>query len=641
LCLGARRELLAVLTAVLRCVLTALARACGRAPAQPGGDHSLQRAKPRHAPRASGGGEEAAVTKAGRKTPGARKRVPARVEAEEVEEEEEGHAVPQHVTPRAKTGAKAGAKVGAKGGSKAKAKAGGGSGAKKAAGGGGTHARAGGGAHASGGAHARTGGSGGGSKSSGGGARARPRGADAAVVKARADADARSRAEPRAVSRALGDGGGSSSEGADAPPAGTPLILAPPPTVAATVDASGSVRAGFDPRRIEALSLDKPRAFLFHGFLTAEECDHLVSISTAGLSKSGVVDAETGGSLISDIRTSSGAFVGRGQDAVVARIEARIAAWSQIPEDHGEAIQVLRYEKSQEYRAHYDYFFHKQGEANNRIATVLLYLSDVEEGGETVFPNTAAPAGRTGEWSECAKQGVAVKPVKGNAMLFWSMKVGGELDGACARALVWATTCVAHTACCVWFVADMHARVFALGVCVGGSSHAGCPVIRGVKWTATKWRAPTRLPLLLTREQRTRVPLICAFTHSAAAAAAAHRPLPHPFFPGAGCTWRRRTCSSPTSASTRSRAPRPCRAARTTTSAAGRGRSRASASATRASCSSPAAPHARRATTRRTWRRRRRERAARAAGRGWRGSGVGNGSRAAAVIGRGIWGWEP
>ncbi len=118
---------------------------------------------------------------------------------------------------------------------------------------------------------------------------------------------------------------------------------------------------GFDPRKVEVLSLDRPRAFLYHGFMSAEECDHLVALSRSGLHKSGVVDAETGGSLVSDIRTSSGAFIGRGHDAVTRSLEARIAAWSQVPETHGEAFQVLRYELGQEYRAHFDYFFHKAG----------------------------------------------------------------------------------------------------------------------------------------------------------------------------------------------------------------------------------------------------------------------------------------
>jgi hypothetical protein len=39
--------------------------------------------------------------------------------------------------------------------------------------------------------------------------------------------------------------------------------------------------------------------------------------------------------------------------------------------------------------------FHKDGIANggNRYATVLMYLVDTEEGGETVFPNVAAKVG--------------------------------------------------------------------------------------------------------------------------------------------------------------------------------------------------------------------------------------------------------
>ena len=206
----------------------------------------------------------------------------------------------------------------------------------------------------------------------------------------------------------------------------------------------------FDPRGVQIVSLDNPRAFLYKRFLTDEECDLLIAHSRPNMRKSGVVDAKSGGSSLSDIRTSTGSFVPSGMNPTITRLEDRIAAWSQIPVSHGEPIQVLRYEPGQEYRAHFDYFFHEGGIANNRIATVLMYLSDVEEGGETVFPNTEAPAGRdVSQFSDCGNLGRAVKPHRGDALLFWSMKTGGELDP--------------------------------------GSSHAGCPVIKGEKWTATKW----------------------------------------------------------------------------------------------------------------------------------------------------------
>lgn len=57
--------------------------------------------------------------------------------------------------------------------------------------------------------------------------------------------------------------------------------------------------------------------------------------------------------------------------------------------ENGEDIQVLRYEPGQKYDPHYDYFADKVNIARggHRIVTVLMYLSDVEKGGETVFPS--------------------------------------------------------------------------------------------------------------------------------------------------------------------------------------------------------------------------------------------------------------
>lgn len=66
----------------------------------------------------------------------------------------------------------------------------------------------------------------------------------------------------------------------------------------------------------------------------------------------------------------------------------------------------------------------------NRYATVLTYLADTEEGGETVFPNIPAPGGRNPDtFSECARYHLAVKPKKGTAVLFHSIKPTGEVGG--------------------------------------------------------------------------------------------------------------------------------------------------------------------------------------------------------------------
>lgn len=53
-------------------------------------------------------------------------------------------------------------------------------------------------------------------------------------------------------------------------------------------------------------------------------------------------------------------------------------------------MQILHYEHGEKYEPHFDYFHDKANQqlGGHRVATVLMYLSDVIDGGETIFPNS-------------------------------------------------------------------------------------------------------------------------------------------------------------------------------------------------------------------------------------------------------------
>ncbi|MCO5614925.1 hypothetical protein L7F22_069210 [Adiantum nelumboides] len=219
-----------------------------------------------------------------------------------------------------------------------------------------------------------------------------------------------------------------------------------------------------DPTKVVNLSW-KPRAFLYNGFLTEEKCDHLIDLAKDGLQKSAVVDHDSGKPILSfflsrivrphfhfaafylfKIRQFS-------VDEIVSRIEDKIAVWTFLGKENGERMQILKYQKGEKYEPHYDYFRDKvnQVQGGHRVATVLMYLSNVAQGGETVFPE--AKRGRhffmDATLSDCAKRGVSVKPKKGDALLFFSLSTEAIPDPS--------------------------------------SVHGGCPVIEGENWSATKW----------------------------------------------------------------------------------------------------------------------------------------------------------
>ncbi|XP_066374985.1 probable prolyl 4-hydroxylase 6 isoform X1 [Miscanthus floridulus] len=252
--------------------------------------------------------------------------------------------------------------------------------------------------------------------------------------------------------------------------------------LAGCASAASRGAGSFDPSRVVQLSW-RPRAFLHKGFLSDAECDHLIVLANDKLEKSMVADNESGKSVQSEVRTSSGMFLEKKQDEVVTRIEERISVWTFLPpgtskasikllksisfllivnnlnsmllacSENGESIQILHYQNGEKYEPHYDYFHDKNNQAlgGHRIATVLMYLSNVEKGGETIFPNAEGKLlqPKDDTWSDCARNGYAVKPVKGDALLFFSLHPDATTDSE--------------------------------------SLHGSCPVIEGQKWSATKW----------------------------------------------------------------------------------------------------------------------------------------------------------
>ena len=75
---------------------------------------------------------------------------------------------------------------------------------------------------------------------------------------------------------------------------------------------------------IEALSW-RPRAFLYHNFLSLEECDHIIAVATPSMERSSVINSD--GSVGDDpIRTSYGTFIG--VSARLGQTDARLACTS-------------------------------------------------------------------------------------------------------------------------------------------------------------------------------------------------------------------------------------------------------------------------------------------------------------------------
>ncbi|CAN7081708.1 unnamed protein product [Brassica oleracea var. botrytis] len=171
-----------------------------------------------------------------------------------------------------------------------------------------------------------------------------------------------------------------------------------------------------DPRRVLQRSW-QPRVFLYRGFLSEEECDHLAKETSEV--KSGDGDGKT--------HLSSSDHVLDVPDPIVAGIEERISAWTFLPRENSGPIKVRSYtmEKSDN---KLDYFGDESSSVSHEslLATVILYVSNTTQGGELLFPNAEVKLKRS--WSDCSETGNILRPVKGNAVLFFSRHLNATLD---------------------------------------------------------------------------------------------------------------------------------------------------------------------------------------------------------------------
>jgi prolyl 4-hydroxylase len=188
----------------------------------------------------------------------------------------------------------------------------------------------------------------------------------------------------------------------------------------------------------QIISID-PLIIYFHNFTTPTESQHIIHLAGDDLSTSPVITADPSIKR-STARTSTSTFLSYSVDHIVTCLEQRVVDATRIPLSRTEPLEVVHYEIGQEYKPHFDYVDENVLNSDpwsvigQRVNTMILYLSDVEEGGETEFQTL----------------GIKFQPKRGDAVFWRNVDSGRRED---PRTL-----------------------------------HSGNPVIRGEKWTINVWQ---------------------------------------------------------------------------------------------------------------------------------------------------------
>lgn len=189
-----------------------------------------------------------------------------------------------------------------------------------------------------------------------------------------------------------------------------------------------------------------PPVYTCDNFLSSSECEQLIGLG----GRHGLMRSQTAGDTTSGTK-AAGSVIRSSSTATLdhvwpecAPLTEKIEALTGRDWTHFEPIALTRYIGGEQYTAHHDGLTVKRqgvsldamqffAQGGQRAATVLVYLSDVEEGGETAFTTL----------------GVEVRPKAGRCLLFFPGHLDGRLDEQ--------------------------------------MEHAAKPVVRGVKWVTQVW----------------------------------------------------------------------------------------------------------------------------------------------------------
>ena len=185
---------------------------------------------------------------------------------------------------------------------------------------------------------------------------------------------------------------------------------------------------------IQNINDDNYDIIIIDNFLTPFECNKLIEYSQTQQ----LITSETlgdYGNITTSYRNSKQLWIKDEQHEIAKKISDFCEIILNLPKKNMESLQFVKYDVSGYFKEHYDAEPDKTKNNNikDRAHTFIVYLNDVEEGGETRFP----------------KLNLNIKPKKGSAVYFKTLLPNSIL--------------------------------------LNKSLHQGMPIIRGEKYIINKW----------------------------------------------------------------------------------------------------------------------------------------------------------